>query len=279
MLHAQQLSFGYKPKKLLFDRLDLSISPGSIVGLLGKNGMGKTTLLKLFAGMHFPKNGSLDIFGERPQDRSPHFLEDIYFLPEEIEAPSFSPKTFISCYRRFYPRFDTELMQSLTKEFELPETSNISKWSYGQKKKFHIAFALSTKCRLLLFDEPTNGLDISSKAIFRKIMAGSLDENQLVVISTHQVADIQNLIDRVLILDSGKIILNEELYEIESQYHFGFRNSLRDEDILYAEETLGGYKVVAPRRDESSTVDLELLFNASIQNKLNLTPQVYEQVV
>jgi ABC-2 type transport system ATP-binding protein len=134
--------------------------------------------------------------------------------------------------------------------------------SYGQKKKFLIAFGLSTKCRLLVLDEPTNGLDIPSKSIFRKVMAGSLDEDQLVIISTHQVRDVENLIDKVLMLEKGKFIMQKNLYEISSKLHFATTSSPEGNNILYQEMVPGGYKVITPNTGGNSSVDIELLFNA-----------------
>ena len=114
----------------------------------------------------------------------------------------------------------------------------------------------------MVFDEPTNGLDIPSKAIFRRVMAGSLDEDQLVIISTHQVRDVENLIDRVLMLEQGKFIMQKNLHEIASKLHFATTSSPHGENVLYHEMIPGGYKVITPQTDGSSSVDIELLFNA-----------------
>ena len=147
-------------------------------------------------------------------------------------------------------------------DFELPETKNLQKLSYGQKKKFLISFALASKCRLLILDEPTNGLDIPSKAIFRKVLAGSLDEDQLVIISTHQVKDVENLIDQILMLDDGKFIMQKDLYDISSKLNFSTSSSSEGENVLYSEMVPGGYKVITPHNGSDSPVDIELLFNA-----------------
>jgi ABC-2 type transport system ATP-binding protein len=153
-------------------------------------------------------------------------------------------------------------MSRLLHDFELPDDQLIDKVSYGQRKKFLISFALATKCRLLILDEPTNGLDIPSKAIFRKVMAGALDEDQLVLISTHQVKDIEALIDRIIILDGGKLILEKDMLEISSELQFDSRHTLEEEHILYSETVPGGYKVIMPQINGNSAVDIELLFNA-----------------
>jgi ABC-2 type transport system ATP-binding protein len=263
MVIINDLKFSYSRKQEpLFQELNCELAPGSIVGLLGKNGAGKTSLLKLMIGLLRPTEGSVRIMGQQPYEREPSLLQDIYFLPEEFHHPSVSINNYVKANSGFYPRFDEELLERLITDFELPEKKRLNQLSYGQKKKFLISFALSTKCRLLVLDEPTNGLDIPSKSIFRKVMAGSLDEDQLVIISTHQVRDVENLIDRVLMLEKGRFIMQKNIYEISSKLRFATTSSPDGENILYHEMVPGGYKVIMPQTDGASSVDIELLFNA-----------------
>jgi ABC-2 type transport system ATP-binding protein len=263
MVIIKDLKFNYSSKQHpLFQELNCELSPGSIVGLLGKNGAGKTTLLKLMIGLLRPTEGSVSIMGQQPLEREPSLLQEIYFLPEEFHHPGVSIRNFIKANSGFYPRFDKELLERLILDFELPESKRLNQLSYGQKKKFLISFALSTKCRLLVLDEPTNGLDIPSKAIFRRVMAGSLDADQIVIISTHQVRDVENLIDRVLMLEQGRFIMQKDIYELSSKLHFATTTSTNDENILYREMVPGGYKVITAHTGSDSSVDIELLFNA-----------------
>jgi ABC-2 type transport system ATP-binding protein len=263
MLVINDLVFNYsKSQEPVFQGLNCELAPGSIVGLLGKNGAGKTSLLKLMIGLLLPTEGSVSIMGQKPSERQPSLLQDIYFLPEEFHIPGVSITNYVKANSGFYPRFDTELFKRSIADFELPVDRRMNQLSYGQKKKFLIAFGLSTKCRMLILDEPTNGLDIPSKSIFRKVMAGSLDEDQTVIISTHQVRDVENLIDRVLMLEKGKFIMQKNIFEISSRLHFATTTSPGGEDILYQEMVPGGYKVITPYTDEISSVDIELLFNA-----------------
>lgn len=263
MVTINDLGFRYSKKQQpLFQELNCELPSGSIVGLLGKNGAGKTTLLKLMIGLLQPTEGTVRIMGQQPAEREPSLLQDMYFLPEEFHHPSVSIKHYVKANAGFYPRFDQALLNRLITDFELPENKRLNELSYGQKKKFLISFALSTKCRLLVLDEPTNGLDIPSKSIFRRVMAGSLDEDQLVIISTHQVRDVENLIDRVLMLEQGKFIMQKNIYEISSKLRFATTSSPDGENILYSEMVPGGYKVITPQTDGSSSVDIELLFNA-----------------
>ncbi|MGL1889367.1 MAG: ABC transporter ATP-binding protein [Reichenbachiella sp.] len=261
MIAIKNLSFGYKNKKLLFDQINLNIKSGSISGLLGKNGAGKTTLLKMISGLLKPNDGEITVSKFMPRERDTHFLSDLFFVAEEFSLPSISISNHIKANSPFYSRFDFDLMDKLLVEFELPAKSRIDKMSYGQKKKYLISFALATKCRLLILDEPTNGLDISSKSTFRKVLASSLDEDQLVLISTHQVKDVENLIDSIIMVGDGKIILQKDMLDISSQLHFGQSVKL-DDDIIYSEASPNGYQTIKSQVNGNSTVNLELLFNA-----------------
>ncbi len=263
MVIINDLKFNYSRKQQpLFQELNCELPAGSIVGLLGKNGAGKTTLLKLMIGLLRPTEGTVSIMGLKPSEREPSLLQDIYFLPEEFHHPGVSIRNYVKANSGFYPRFDEKFLKRLITDFELPEQKSLNQLSYGQKKKFLISFALSTRCRLLVLDEPTNGLDIPSKGIFRKVMAGSLDEDQLVIISTHQVRDVENLIDRVLMLENGKFIMQKNIYEISSKLHFATTTSTDGKNVLYREMVPGGYKVITPHNGGDSPVDIELLFNA-----------------
>lgn len=275
MIHIHRLNFTYTKKQPpIFNELDCELQPGSIVGLLGKNGAGKTTLLKLMIGLLFPTSGKVSVIDHQPSMRQPSLLQDIYFISEEFYLPGISINSFIKANASFYPRFDRELLQQLIRDFELPETKSLQKLSYGQKKKFLISFALATKCRLLVLDEPTNGLDIPSKSIFRKVVAGSLNDDQLVIISTHQVKDVENLIDRILLLENGKFIMQKDLFDISSKLNFTTSSTVDAENVLYSEMVPGGYKVITPQTNGSSSVDIELLFNAMSVNNQKLKEYV-----
>jgi len=267
MISIKNLNYSYKNQPELFENLSMDLAPGKIIGLLGKNGSGKTSLLKLLSGLLFQDAGSLHVLDHSPKARNPSLMKNIFLIPEEIYLPSITVRQYILANRHFYPGFDQALQEELLEQCELSNSHPIQELSYGQKKKLLITFALATKCRLILLDEPTNGLDIPSKAVFRKIVAGSLDEQQLVIISTHQVKDIENLIDYITILDQGRVLLNKDLYQVSSKLQFSKKTSLEANDILYSETTLDGFKVITPSMNGNSSVDLELLFNAVISGK------------
>ena len=220
MINIQHLTFQYKKQDALFTDLSFQQGNGSIVGLLGKNGAGKSTFLKLISGLLKPQVGELRINGFKPFDRMPDYLSDIYMVSEEFSFPSITIQRYLKATAPLYPKFDYEKMDRILLEFELDSKKNLNGLSHGQRKKFLIAFALSTNCSLLILDEPTNGLDIPSKSLFRKILVSSVTEEQLVLISTHQVKDIDTIIDKIVVLDMGKIVFNETIFDISQQWQF-----------------------------------------------------------
>jgi ABC-2 type transport system ATP-binding protein len=265
MIEVTNLNFKYGKQPNLFNGLTFSEAAGRIVGLLGKNGAGKSTLLKLMTGLLAAPNNSILVMGEKPFKRRPLFLEEVYFVPEEYDLPGIKISEFVNANALFYPRFDRTKLTAILNDFELDSASRLSKLSYGQRKKFLIAFSLSTNCKLLVFDEPTNGLDIPSKAIFRKVVAGSLSDDQLVFISTHQVKDVENLIDTITVIDQGKIRLHQSLWDIANKYAFATASQLDETEALYHELAPGGFKIMKLAKGTATDVDIELLFNATIQ--------------
>ena len=269
MLELRNMSFGYRRDRPLYDGLNLSLSPGSIYGLLGPNGAGKSTLLRLLSGLLYPKSGHIRVGNYTPADRKPAFLEDLFLVPEEFYLPPVRIRQFVDSNAPFYPRFDRMQMARYVSEFGLTDDQKLSELSYGQKKKVLIGFGLATNTAVLLMDEPTNGLDIPSKSQFRRLVAGAVDERRTVVISTHQVRDLEALIDPIVILAERSrshmtVALNAPVEEITARLWFGMTPELETgRSILYSERAVGGYAIVAENRDgEHSRLDLERLFNA-----------------
>ena len=263
MITLKELSFSYSRKKEVLDRINLEVGSGHICGLLGKNGEGKTTLLNILSGQIFPDQGSCLVLEEIPSERNARFLQQIFLLPEEISMPEVTAIEYIKMYAPFYPTFRDDICKACVESFEINLSDRLSKMSQGQRKKVAITLALAAHTPLLLMDEPTNGLDIPSKATFRRLVASLIDDNQTVIISTHQVRDLESLIDTVLILDQRQILLNKTLNEIGEKLYFG--PLLPEEKALYSEPTPQGTIGVTAREDKEETaVSLELLFNAAI---------------
>lgn len=268
MVQIENLAFNYNHKKILFDRLNLTLPPGHIYGLLGKNGAGKSTLLKLISGLLFPKKGNVEVAGLQPKERLPEFLREIYLVTEEFQLPPLYVNQFIALYSPFYPRFDRSLFDAYIHEFQLPLDDKLSSMSYGQKKKFLLCFGLATDCKLLILDEPVNGLDIPSKSQFRKVVASAIHEDRSFVISTHQVRDMENLIDPIIILDEGKIAFYQSYEQITKRLTLARQSQLSDKDnVVYHESSVSGYTVVKENTSgEETSMNLELLFKAVISN-------------
>ncbi|MBY0482562.1 MAG: ABC transporter ATP-binding protein [Chitinophagaceae bacterium] len=268
MIQIENLSFGYSKKKLLYKDLSLSIAEGSIYGLLGKNGAGKSTFLKNLMGLLFPLNGSITVNGYSPKKRLPSFLETIYLIPEEVNVPPLTMKEYKKLFSPFYPNFNDEQFFDYLKQLEVNEEGKLNTLSFGQQKKFIIAFAFACNTKVLLLDEPTNGLDIPSKIRFRKLISSVFTEDKIIFISTHQIRDLDNLIDHVIIVDNGDLLLNSSIEVISEKLSFRTVIEVLDgTKVLYKEESLKGATIVVENTEgENSKVNLEHLFNAITEN-------------
>ena len=271
MVNIQDLGFAYKNRKNLFSGLKLKLSPGNIYGLLGKNGVGKTTLLKIISGLLFSQTGLCTVMGKNSRDRATSFLQEIYFIPEEFYTPQITIKQYEALYSPFYPRFDKNMFHSYNDEFKLSGSDLLSAFSYGQKKKFLLSFGLATLSKVFIMDEPTNGLDIPSKSQFRKLIASSITEDRIFIISTHQVRDMENLIDPIIILEDGKIIFHQNMEEISGKLLVALQQQEPAAgEVLYYDRVPGGFSVIKENKTgEDSKIDLEILFNAVITNRIN----------
>ncbi|MEC3882056.1 ABC transporter ATP-binding protein [Parapedobacter sp. 10938] len=265
MIQLTDLSFGYRKQPPLFNGLNLSLGAGHIYGLLGKNGSGKTTLLKNMVGLRYPTAGRATMDGLDTANRCPDVLSRVFFLPEEPYIPDHTATAFLRMNSGFYPAFDRALLADYLEAFEVPEQRTLAKLSLGQQKKFMVAFALACRTKLLVMDEPTNGLDIPSKVQFRKVLASAFDEDRCIVLSTHQVRDLDNLIDSVIILHDGTIKLHAPLERLTAQIRFGKVSGGAGSSALYGEEAFDGTHAILPNPEGvSSKPDLELLFNAVV---------------
>ncbi|CAL1521659.1 ABC transporter ATP-binding protein [Chitinophaga sp. MM2321] len=269
MINIQSLNFSYRKNKPLFEELSLHLNAGHIYGLLGKNGAGKSTLLKQMAGLLFPDGGSCEVMGYKAMKRQPAFLREIFLVPEEFYLPKVTIRNYVRSYAPFYPNFDEQAFYSYLKEFTIPQDQQLTSMSYGQKKKVIISFALAANTKVLIMDEPTNGLDIPSKSQFRKVIAAAVSEEKCIVISTHQVRDLDNLIDSIVIIDEHKIIFNQDVGTVTDKLSFKLLNQLDDrQHVLYADSSLRGHAVVMKNINmEQSRIDMELLFNAVLSNR------------
>jgi len=270
MVNVQNVTFSYTSKTELLSNLSLKLEAGRIHGLLGKNGEGKSTLLKLISGLDFPLGGSIETLGFNPVKRYPEMLQEIFFLPEELPQITLSIANYEKVYAPFYPNFSNEQFNNYLKEFDIEnKKSMLNKLSHGQKKKVFVAFGLATNTKLLLMDEPTNGLDIPSKGQFRRMVASAIDDNRCLIISTHQVHDLDSLIDSIIVMEKHEIVFNQPIENITKKLIFRIadRND-KTENVIYSEDSLRGlYQVSENKTGEESKLDIELLFNAILTEK------------
>ena len=276
MITVNDMAFSYRKRTKLFQNINLSLVPGGIYGLLGKNGVGKTTLLKLMSGLLFPLSGSIKVGGYTPANRDASFLADVFFLSEDMYVSESTPKAMEAFLAPFYPAFDKTLFQQLLDKLKVNYTSKLEKLSHGEKKKAMIAFAIACKTKYLFLDEPTNGLDIPSKGLFRSIIASTYDENRITIISTHQVRDLQSLIDRVIILNDRQIQFDVSLDKVSEKLTFGHGSLIPEGfEILYSEGSeMGKSYILKNKSHAQGQVDLETLFNGFISD-----PQTFSQIL
>lgn len=271
MVHLQNISYAYHRSRPVLSDVNLAIKPGHIYGLLGENGAGKSTLLKSLAGLVFPQYGDISVMGYQPAARTPEFLSQVFVIPEEFTLPPVRLSRYLDTYTPFYRDFDRVLFDQLLADFDICSDVQLEQLSYGQKKKVFIAFGLATKTRLLLMDEPTNGLDIPSKSQFRKIMATALSEDRCFIISTHQVRDLDNLIDELIILGNQRVVLAASIEQICQSFAFKSAAEMTD-DMLYAEQTLTGVHAILPNTQaEETRIDIELFFKAALVKGSQIT--------
>ena len=267
VVHMQNIGFSYTQSRL-FNHLDLEIKRGNIYGLLGKNGAGKTTLLKILSGQLFIEEGETKVLGENPQERKPSLLSEIFYLPEEFPLPKMKASEYLAMRSPFYPKFDHEMFSQYCREFDIDLNQRLDQMSLGQKKKVLLSFGLATNTALLILDEPTNGLDIPSKRQFRQTVASAMTEQRTFIISTHQVRDMENLIDPIIILHDGKVIFNDTVESVNEKYVLSLNTEQpKAGEGMYTEKVLGGWMVLSERADdrEGKPLDLETLFNVIIE--------------
>lgn len=270
MIEVENLSFSYgRRKSKVLEDFSMKLDKGSVYGLLGKNGTGKSTLLYLMAGLLRSQTGNVLYKGVDVKKRYPDTLQDMFLVPEEFALPNVSLKQYVKQNAPFYPNFSDELLNACLRDFDMNEDIHLGELSMGQKKKAFMCFALATNTSLLMMDEPTNGLDIPSKSQFRKVIASGMSDDKAVIISTHQVRDIDCLLDHVLIMDGTKLLLNESVSTIcEKLYFAELGMNEPTEGALYVQPSVQGNSVILPNEyGEDSKLNLEVLFNAILAER------------
>ncbi|WP_029906815.1 ATP-binding cassette domain-containing protein [Prevotella sp. 10(H)] len=272
MVTMHNVTFGYK-KKEIFRDFTFSIEKGKISGLLGKNGAGKSTMLYLMTGLLMPRSGKVEYKGEDVSKRKPSVLKDVFIVPEEFDLPSIPLKKYVALNRSFYPNFSEEQLRTNLDCFDMIYDVNLSALSLGQKKKVFMSFALATNTSLLVMDEPTNGLDIPGKSQFRKFIASGMTDEKSILISTHQVQDVDKLLEQVIIIDNNTVLMDASVSHICRRLRFLETSSEKViEKAVYASPSIQGYNVIMQNdEDEETSLNLETLFNATLSNRDKIT--------
>lgn len=266
MIKINNLGFSYG-NALVLKGITFELGAGSIFGLLGENGVGKTTLLTLLAGLKKPQAGSIEIDGEDPYRRDPDLLGRIFYLSDDVAALNMKAMDYARNYGKFWPEFDISKFEEVMSVLECDPSRRMNQMSCGQLKKSHISFALACNTKYLFMDEPTNGLDIPSKAQFRKAVTRYTAEDTTILISTHQVRDLENIIDPIVILDKQDVLLNATVEQISRKLYFDYGTVIRP-DALYSEIIPGAsVQVCLNSTGEESKVNIEALFNAAHLHK------------
>lgn len=269
MLQVENISFSYgRRKPEVLSDFSFSLEKGRVYGLLGKNGVGKSTLLYLMCGLLTPKHGRVLYHGVDMRRRLPETLRDVFLVPEEFDLPAVSLVQFVELNSPFYPNFSKEDMMTYLHLFEMDWNIHLGGLSMGQKKKVFMSFALATHTSLLLMDEPTNGLDIMAKSQFRKFIASGMSDERTIVISTHQVRDIDNVLDHVVIMNNSRVLLDESIARVTERLAFVESDSpALAEEALYKLPSVQGNSLLLPNREGVETkLNLELLFGAVLAN-------------
>ena len=213
------LSKNYGKFKAL-DDVSFTLPWGRIVGLLGKNGAGKSTLMRCMLGM-LNHEGSVCIDGLELEHRDHRVFEQVAFIPDVSGLDDrLTVEQTIDYIRAIHPAFNEARSEKLFSRSSLPKNKKVAKLSKGMKTKLYLMLTLSLDVRYLLLDEPTLGLDISfRKEFFNTILGEFFDEQRTIFISTHQVEEIEDILQEIIFLDDGKIVINEEVEKLKARYH------------------------------------------------------------
>lgn len=276
IISIQNLLFGYGGQTL-YQNLNAGVVQAGIYGLFGPNGSGKSTLLKLLSGLLTPHGGSIQVKGHVPRQRSPHFLSQVYFLPEEFHLPNLTPAQQAATQSGFYPRFSQQLFDDYLRELEVPTAQRFGSMSLGQKKKATVAFALATRTPVLLMDEPTNGLDVGSREQFKKLIARPEHSDRTILISTHQAHDLEGLISHIWFVGEGRLLLSSSIKALSQRLHMGISASadeLPPAELLLYQQPVGEQTAWVAQRataldapDETQTLGIEMLHKALSMNR------------
>lgn len=279
MIEIRNLKFSYstlKSRTEVFDSLSMMIPTGEIVGLLGRNGTGKSTLLNLLAGLLDADAGTIAVEGVDVTQRGTALYTSLMIVPEEFGLPQLTLDRFVKVTAPFYPNYDEARFADCCSRFEVNRAVRLDRMSMGQRKKAYLAFALACNTPVLLLDEPTNGLDIPARQALRQMLAEQVNDERTIVISTHAARDIENLVDRLVILEPHRMVLNESIATLSTLFGVGVVPA--GVKPLYSEPSVAGVRGVwVAEGDEESRMDMEMMFNAATKSPREVAAVIANQ--
>ena len=198
------------------ENVNIQLQPGRVVGLLGPNGSGKTTLIKLANGLLTPSEGQVLIYGQRP---GPATKALVSYLPDKLHLPEWmSAEQLINMYADFYADFDREKACEMLARLDLSSRKKLSQMSKGTKEKVQLILTMSRKAKLYLLDEPIGGVDPATRDYILDTIIRNYDPDAVVMISTHLISDVENVLDEVIFVNQGKILLQSGVDEIREKH-------------------------------------------------------------
>ena len=214
ILTIKKLNKSYGETKVL-KNINLKIKPGKIVGLLGKNGTGKSTLIKLINDLLTPDSGEILVNGESIGVNTKKIIS---YLPERTYLDkSMTIKDVLIFFQEFYDNFNVEKAKKLLKDLNLDETMKISKMSKGMQEKLQLILVMSREAELYILDEPLGGVDPATRDYILDTILTNFNENASIIISTHLISDIEKILDEVIFIDKGRIILTSQTDELRTK--------------------------------------------------------------
>ena len=216
ILECHGLSKRYGNNFYALNNLNLSVERGQIVGLLGPNGSGKTTFIKLINDILVPTSGKILIDGKEPGVETKKIVS---YLPDRIHLDdSMKIKDMIAYYTDFYSDFVTDRAFRMLTDLEIDVNKRLKTFSKGTKEKVQFVLAMSRDAQLYVLDEPIGGVDPAARDYILQTILSNYNENATVVISTHLIHDIENILDRVIFIRQGQLVLNATVDEIRTDH-------------------------------------------------------------
>lgn len=218
-IHAEGVTIRYG-RVAAVDGATIEVAPGTVYALLGRNGAGKSSLVRCLVGVQKPASGSISILGDDVWKHRTRLMNRVGIVAEEADAPPAMRVGEIAAFcRRLHPRWDADAVSGRLARFGIDPHARFGNLSKGQKKQVMLAIALAASPDVLILDDPSLGLDpVARKSLFDEVIAELADRGITVFVTTHELAAIETLVDRVGIMRAGRVVLDEEMETLKSRF-------------------------------------------------------------